>query len=303
MPVFNAGKFLAPAIESLLGQTAGDFELLVIDDASSDQSRDVVEKFCKIDNRIRPFFQRENRGISATRNFALEQARGKYIGFLNHDDVALPERFARQLDFLARNEDVDLVGSAVENIDADGKSLNLSPMPENDLEIRWMNLLDCPIRQSALMTRRALFGRGLRYDPRVVSYSDYDFVSRAIRTTRAANLPEPLTQYRKHPRNTSRVRWEMFVESGARIALEAIETELPEFKIDIEQVAAMRAVIFGYKPASAVNSLGRIKRAVSIYLDMFEAFSAKYRGHPLLTHLPRPNVSKFLAREDSAPNE
>jgi glycosyltransferase involved in cell wall biosynthesis len=294
MPVFNAGEFLAPAIESLLGQTVRDFELVVVDDGSSDASREVMAKFRKIDNRIRNFFQGENRGISATRNFALDQARGRFIAFLNHDDVALPERLARQLEFLERNEDVDLVGSAIENIDTVGKSINLTPMPESDLEIHWMNLLDCPIRQSALMARRELFSR-VRYDPAVVSYSDYDFVSRAIRVARAANLPEPLTQYRKHARNTSRVRWERFIESGARIAHAAIAFELPDCKIDIDQVAELRAVILGYKPATQRISLTTTKRAVSRYMDLFEVFTARHRDDPMIANLRGPDAAEFSA--------
>ncbi len=298
MPVFNAGPYLAPAIESLRAQTFADFELVIVDDGSSDNSPTVIKEFAKIDNRIRGFFQETNRGISATRNFAMEQARGKYIAFLNHDDLALPERLARQWEFLERNEDVDLVGTSIENIDAGGSSMNISPMPESDLEIHWLGLLDCPIRQSALMLRREVFTeRGIRYDPAVVSYSDYDFVSRAIRSVGAANLPDVLVQYRKHPRNTSRVRWDMFVESGARIAHDAIRFELSECKIDIEQVAEIRSVILGYKTASARNSLATIKRAVASYMDLFEAFVAKHRDHPLRERLRRPNGAEFSAAE------
>ncbi|MEP6602761.1 MAG: glycosyltransferase family A protein [Spartobacteria bacterium] len=304
MPVFNAGPFLAPAIESLFAQTFADFELVIVDDASSDGSVEAIRQFARSDSRLRSFFQRENQGISATRNFAIEQARGEYIAFLNHDDIALPERLARQLEFLQRNEDVDLVGSAIENIGPAGESLNTSPMPESDLEIHWLGLLDCPVRQSALMMRRDVFTRrGIRYDPDIISYSDYDFVARAIRSVHAANLPEALTQYRKHPQNTSRVRWEMFVESGARIAHDAIRFELPDCKIDIEQVAEMRAVIFGYRAAASRNSLAVIKRAVACYLDLFESFSDRHRDHPLMARLHRPDAAEIvtLKSDNSSP--
>ncbi len=307
MPVYNPGEFLAPAIESLLRQTFGDFELIIVDDGSQDDSAAVMKEFARRDRRIRNFFQPKNSGIAATRNFALKHARGRWIGFLNHDDVALPERLERQLAFLQENDDVALLGTSIENIDATGASLNLSPMPETDLEIHWFGLLDCPIRQSSLIMKREVFAEhGIYYDPAVVSYSDYDFVARAIRVLHGANLPAPLTQYRKHPGNTSRQRWQMFVESGARIALDAIRAELPEFEIDLAGVAAMRSVLFSYKPLAERNSLLKINRAVARYLDLFEAFTAKHAAHPLLADLRKPDGAELLARkrgegEESAP--
>lgn len=302
MPVFNAGEFLRPAIESVRAQTFEDFELIIVDDGSTDYSAKTIRDYSGIDRRVCGFFERNNRGISETRNFALAQARGGFIAFLNHDDVALPNRLARQLDFLEQNENIDLVGSAIENIDAASSRLDITAMPESDLEIHWLGLLDCPIRQSALMARRQLFD-SIRYDPNTVSYSDYDFVSRAIRVRKAANLPDVLTQYRKHPRNTSRVRWEMFVSSGARIANDAIGWELPSFPIEPEAVAELRAVILGYQLAGTTYPLAAIKRAVRMYMDLFEAFVDKHRDHALLARLRRPNGAEFFMRKNGDSNQ
>jgi glycosyltransferase involved in cell wall biosynthesis len=290
MPVFNAGPFLEPAIESLRAQTFSDWELIVIDDGSTDDSSETLRRLAKIDNRIRPIFRKENRGIPTTRNFGLSRMRGEYFAFLNHDDVALPERFAQQLEFVRANKDVDLVGSAIENVNERSERINVTPMPESDLEIHWMALFDCPIRHSALMGRANAFV-DLRYDETMPINSDYDFLSRAIRKLRAANLTQVLVQYRKHPTNTSRTRHDEFVESGIRVSRAAIAHELPDFAIDEKDIAEIRATLLGYKKSDSTRSVREMNRALELYLDLFEAFAEKYRDHPLLAKL-RDNVTR-----------
>ncbi len=281
MPVFNAGAFLEPALASLRAQTFGDWELTAIDDGSRDHSPEVLRKFAKIDERVCPIFQKENRGIPATRNHALDHMRGEFFAFLNHDDIAMPERFARQLSFLHANPEIDFVGCAIDNVDERGACINSIPMPVNELEIRWMALFDCPVRQSVLMSRAEMF-QALRYDESIASNSDYDLISRAVRSFRATNLPETLGQYRKHPNNTSRVRRDPFVDNGAAIARRAIAYELPDFAITLEEIADIRAALLNYKKKDAELSVRRMNRAIEIYLDLLEAFREKYHEHPQL---------------------
>ncbi len=300
MPVFNAGAFLEPALESLRAQTFADWELLAVDDESTDDSAETLRRFAKIDNRIRPIFRKENRGIPATRNFGLSQMRGEYFAFLNHDDVALPTRFEEQLAFLCANEEacragatrrrVDLVGTAIENVNERGERINITEMPESDLEIHWMALFDCPIRQSALMGRAKAF-TDLRYDESMPINSDYDFLSRAIRKRKAANLPQILVRYRKHPKNTSRTRNDEFVESGIRISRAAIAHELPDFAIDEKDIADIRATLLSYKKKESARSVRDINRALELYLDLFDAFAERYHDHPLLATL-RQNIAR-----------
>lgn len=287
MPVFNAGIFLRPAIESVLAQTVGDFEFLLVDDGSADGSPAVLHGLS--DSRVRVIDHgagRPNRGIAASRNLALAAARGEYVAFLNHDDLARPERFECQLAFFRAQPAVGLLGSAIDNIDDTGSLLNRQPFPETHLGIRWLSLLDCPVRQSAMMARRSCFAAaGRRYDEGYVSNSDYDFIERMTRTVRSANLPETLTHYRKHANNTSRLRYGMFVEAGNRIALAAIRHELPDFPATAEAVANMRAVVLGYTSIGSPRMLAITRRAWEDYLDLFTRFREKYRTHPEVVHL------------------
>ncbi len=287
MPVFNAGIFLRPAIDSLFAQTCGDFELLLVDDGATDGSADLLHALR--DPRVRVLDHgsgRPNRGIAASRNRALAEVRGEFVAFLNHDDTSHPERLARQIDFFHGHPSVGLLGTAIENISADGALLNRQPFPLGHLGIRWMGLLDCPVRQSAMMARRGSFtAHALRYAETLAINSDYEFIERMTRLVPSANLPESLTSYRKHATNTSRLHYRAFVEAGNRIAHAAIGHELPDLPITLEVVANVRSVVLGYSPAPMPRTLAMTKRAWEVYLDLFDAFREKHRTDPHLTAL------------------
>src|ERR1700722_2036753 len=112
MPVFNGGRFLAAAVESILKQSLRDFELIAIDDGSTDQSASLLSQLAGSDDRIRVIRQ-ANAGIVTALNRALELARGEYIARMDADDAALPSRLARQAAFLDGHPDVAVVGSAI----------------------------------------------------------------------------------------------------------------------------------------------------------------------------------------------
>src|SRR5687767_4638410 len=131
VPVFNTGRFVAATVESLLGQTFGDFELVVIDDGSRDESPEVLRELAGRDKRVR-LTCRENRGIVTTRNEMLAQARGKYVAVNDSDDVSMPDRLARQVEFLDRHSDVVCVGGAFDMIDAAGRRLSTLRPPADD---------------------------------------------------------------------------------------------------------------------------------------------------------------------------
>src|SRR5512135_1833139 len=122
MPVYNAERYIARAVESILGQTFGDFEFLILDDGSTDGSLEILRRYANHDPRIR-LTSRPNKGLPPSLNELVDQARGEFIARMDADDVALPERFARQVEYLRAHPDCVLVGSRVQLVDPEGDPL------------------------------------------------------------------------------------------------------------------------------------------------------------------------------------
>ena len=126
-PIYNAAAFLGRTVESILAQTFTDFEYLLIDDGSTDASADIAEGYARNDARIRVIRQ-ENRGIARSRNRALQEAQAPLVAFLDHDDLALPDRMAVQTAMLRDTPTVLAVGCQMRFMDREGRPLrNLSP--------------------------------------------------------------------------------------------------------------------------------------------------------------------------------
>ncbi|MFL6515024.1 MAG: glycosyltransferase family 2 protein [Chthoniobacterales bacterium] len=269
---FNGEVFLPLAVDSILQQSFSDFELIIVDDASTDRTREQLESIK--DPRVRVIRNDQNLGPGGARNVGIDAAGGVFCAFLDHDDVALPFRLHRQVTFLQSNPSVGLVGSAIEVIDAAGKKLATIKMPEAPLAIQWMGLLDCPMRQSSLMGRTEVVKRHRYAD--LPNYSDWDFVMRVAREAEVRNLPDTFIQYRRHATNITKLFGVRLDDIGIDLALREIRTELPEFAISRHEVAELRAVLFGTQHGAEKKSLEISKRALERYLDLENAFRQKH---------------------------
>jgi glycosyltransferase involved in cell wall biosynthesis len=188
---FESARFLGATLESVLAQTGVELECLVVDDASTDGTREVLSKVH--DERVRVLSNAHNLGPYASANRALEVSRGDFIARLDADDVCLPGRLQRQLAFFDAHPGVGVLGGACVRIDESGDVLGLQSVPESDLAVRLRCLVSPPFVHSTVMWRRAL---GLRYDGTMRLAGDYELWTRALEVTRAANLAEPLVHYR-----------------------------------------------------------------------------------------------------------
>ncbi|MDX1366006.1 glycosyltransferase [Pseudomonas sp.] len=203
MPVFNGEKYLAKAMSSILSQTFRDFELLVLDDGSADDSLKILREFEVLDSRIR-LTTRENRGLIATLNELVVQARGKYMARMDTDDIALPGRFARQLDFLEKNPSVVCVGGSFDIIDGAGRYLTTLKQPQLNAEIQKLMLVGhVAINHPTVMVRSATMRAVGGYDARYEAAEDYDLWLRIGEIGELANLSEVVLKYRLHENSVS----------------------------------------------------------------------------------------------------
>lgn len=196
IPVYNREKYVGDAIGSILAQTFTDFELLVIDDGSTDGSVEVVRSYR--DPRIRLECNETNWGIAKTRNRGIQLACGEYLAFLDSDDWAYPERLAKQAAFLDSHPDYAAVGAWVAWMDDKGHSLRrVKRKPVLSDEIAAQRLFQQGIENSASMARTAIlrdYGHQEQYD---VS-SDFDLWARIAAKHKLATLPEVLVRRRLH---------------------------------------------------------------------------------------------------------
>ena len=192
LPVYNVEAFIQDTIESLLRQTFQDFELLVLDDCSTDATVERVRAMQ--DDRIRLILNPLNIGRAGTDNAALEHVRGESIAKMDGDDLCHPTRLARQVAYLDAHPDINVVGSFMQNF---GHSNYLNRYPTAPADAQVLTLFTLPTGNPSAMLRASLFReQGLRYDATLRQTEDYDFCARYIRQLRVATIPEPLVQYR-----------------------------------------------------------------------------------------------------------
>jgi glycosyltransferase involved in cell wall biosynthesis len=206
MPVYNAQRYLAEAVESILNQTFEDFEFLIIDDGSTDRSRKILERYAAQDPRI-VLISRPNAGFVATLNELLSKAKGELIARMDADDISLSDRFARQVEFLRQNPDVVCVGGAQDWIDEAGRLLLYHKEAEQDTEIQQQLLCGRTAinHPSALIRRAALLQVG-GYDASLFPAEDLDLWLKLGEIGKLANLSNTVIKYRQHSRSISEIK-------------------------------------------------------------------------------------------------
>lgn len=196
-PAYNAGPFIESAIRSVLEQSSPRFEIIVVDDASTDDTVERVLAFA--DPRVNLLRLDCNGGVSAARNEGMCAAQAGLLAFLDADDECEPERLSRQLAFLACNPQVDALGTGISVMDDHGRRLGYRAYPRTHEEILRRMEFANPFALSAVVARKAAVMAAGGFNPMWRLAEDYDLWSRmALAGSRFANLPEPLTRYRVH---------------------------------------------------------------------------------------------------------
>jgi glycosyltransferase involved in cell wall biosynthesis len=194
MPIYNAEKYVTEALNSIVQQTFTDFELIIIDDGSTDRSSTIIQSYAKKDRRI-IVHRQNNSGLIISLNRGCSLARGKYIARMDADDVSLPERFARQLDYLERHPHIGLLGTWIQDIGANGEPGPVWPLPTTPAVIPWFLMFGNCIAHPSVMGRRELI-QTLGYRPEATHVEDYDLWIRLSAVSGVANLPDVLVRYR-----------------------------------------------------------------------------------------------------------
>jgi len=217
VPAYNREKYIGPCLESILNQSFSDFEIIVVNDGSTDKTVEVVESYK--DSRIKLYHNEQNRGIVYTRNRGFELSSGEYIAILDSDDISVQGRLEKQVVFLDLNIKVGLVGGFAEVIDENGKSEGkvwFSNFNQRKLNTR-LFFENCIAQSSVMLRKSALPIPAYRseYPPS----EDFDLWVQISKKWEVCNIPEVLIQYRVHSNNISKEENSVQIQNANKILL------------------------------------------------------------------------------------
>ncbi len=249
MSVQNCGKTLPLALRSLLAQTYERWELLLIDDGSSDETLQIAQQF--VDPRIKVYADGENRNLAARLNQAIDMSQGKYFARMDGDDVAFPERLEHQIGYLEEHPDVDLVGTWAIVFGRDGSVLGKRTAPETHAAICAKPWAGFPMIHPTYLGRLKWFRR-YRYDEALLRSQDQELLLRSYRFSRFANVPEILLGYREERLHLKKIltgRW-FFAKALAR---EFLQQWRPGLAVRAVVEQALKAILDCVAVGSGLN--------------------------------------------------
>jgi glycosyl transferase family 2 len=202
MIVYNVERFLGEAIQSILGQTFREFEFLIVDFGSTDESKSIVSSFAAKDRRIK-LHEIQDCGLAEARNAGCSLAQGKYIAIIDADDISLPERLRWQVDFMEKHPEVGLLGGARDVFDSKGRTLCTWSQPTEDAAIRAGLAVGCPLSHTTTLMRRDAFALVGGYRSVFLQAEDLDLFLRISEHFQCANLKEVVAKFRLHAHQVS----------------------------------------------------------------------------------------------------
>ncbi len=318
MAVYNTERYLEPAVASLQRQTFGDFELVIVDDGSTDDSPNIIKKLAAQDRRIK-WFRQDNAGIGAATSHAISESCGDYIAIMDSDDIALPDRLALQKAFLDRHPDIDAVGSQWRMLNAAGDDVGIDTHPlDSDTIASMMFAYFALHHPTTMMLRSAIDKVGGYLTDRSCVVPDYDvFMRIRLAGCRFANLPQVLFVWRLNPNSTTRTKSyaqkQSVLEVGdqgfarlldenpeqARMIAQAIVAHFPTGTWEdqhIQQLFPDRAESLLFKTWKALPSASpeeRLQRALVLWLRDPAEVAAEL--HELLLLQAMPWLASLLA--------
>jgi glycosyltransferase involved in cell wall biosynthesis len=245
LPVHNGAAYLRTALDSALAQEGVAFEVLVVDDGSTDDSVAVAES---LDDPRVVVVRKPNGGISSALNRGADEARGRYLARLDADDACLPDRFRLQARLLDSDPGLVIVGSAFDVIDADGATVDHRIVPLSDLALRASVLTQSPYCHGSVMMRRTAFEAAGRYRTEAEPGEDFDLWARLAALGSFGALAESLYAYRQHPGQISAYREAAQEASARRLRpyLDALPLPDTDRRALREDLAAHAAVSAGH---------------------------------------------------------
>jgi len=266
MPCYNVVGYVREAIASIIGQTFQDWELIVVDDGSTDGTVDAIRGFD--DGRIRLFILPGNVGNYRARNFGIGKARGKYITMFDADDVSLAERLRVQYDFLEKRRDVGAIGSNYDLMDEQGKTLRTMYRSCTYTHFKTKLLADNYMLQSCIFLRSHLLKKHrIKYDERFTYASDYHFVFLCAKHFSIFNIDRVLVRYRLRNDGITGRKFPEQQKFAAQIRREIISHSFGP-SMSVSEVDTVCMVLTGQKPPGTAANVSEIEAVLNKALEI-----------------------------------
>lgn len=290
MPVYNAGSYLRDAIDSILQQTYTDFELIIVNDGSTDGSEKKIKEFT--DHRVRLYSQ-ENQGLTNTLNRLVSLSQGKYIARMDQDDWSFPDRLARQAKFLDNHPEVGLLGSWVEVVNPSNAHVGVNRFPVSDPAIKEMLLVKNTFAHGAIMMRR---DSAVQYQHEYDYAEDFGLWCQLAKGKKLANLPIVLYRWRTSPGGMSARFAKTQNEARRRILRGYRQFYTREYsrpqtnESDLAEVAyrgKLRALLGKVKIALVLIRLGRVDLFIQKVAESFRILTLGVQRSTFVALAPR----------------
>lgn len=217
LPVFNSEKYITECLESIVSQTYQNWELLIIDDGSTDNSDKIISAcILNVKNPVQ-YIKLSHHGLPYCLNYAITKANGKYIARIDADDVMLPTRLEKQVLYLEKHASIDILGTNAYEINEKGEIFSIIIKPQDHVNIKAAFSYDCPILHPSVMMRKEIF-KQYHYNEIYPSPEDYELWVRLINIVKFDNLQEPLIKKRKHIGQATYFKNRKFIYRGIKLA-------------------------------------------------------------------------------------
>ena len=246
LPVYNGDEHLTECIESVLSQTYDNFEFIIVDDASTDNTPQILKEFAMRDNRIKVITHAVNQKQTAAANTACQNAGGKYIARMDADDIALPHRFKEQVEFMEKNPDIGILGSWIHIIDNNGKIHEIMKTNISQGSLGWSLIFDVSFISSSVMMRKDIIEQVGFYQTHQAE--DYDLWSRVNTIASVANLPKVLQQVRVWSGQVSHTVPRETRNCTLQIMKKNMQLLLNDSSIDLKLVEVIRSITENNQP-------------------------------------------------------
>lgn len=283
MTAFNSSAYLPEAVESILNQTLSDFEFIIIDDCSTDNTWEILSNYAASDTRLILVRNEENLGTAKSSNKGLCLAKGEYIARFDSDDIALPTRLQEQVKYMESNSSVALITTPVEYINIKGESIGYYFPPTEPILLSWKHIFCSPLRHPTALWRRQLVESSVgQYDSEFRYTLDYDFFVRVSEVLKIETLPLLLLRMRQNPKSITFSKGSVQDEFAARVSYRQMDRILGESLLSPEEKFELRALLRRYSPIQkdqfASLSASRLEPALRNYLILFDNFYFSKKG-------------------------